>query len=125
LRKLLATLAVVSLLAALAVVAATASGAGDARTAKSGTIRLKDNRFADGSLDIKKGKVNVNSGDRITFVWTGDNTHDVTGIRGGDTKFMSEQTDETGFEYRKTFKKDTTIFCSVHPTTMRFRVNVR
>jgi plastocyanin len=129
-KSLIATLAVMSLLAALAIVASTALGSDSATTAATKTIRVDDDVFTRGSKEFRPGqKYRVAKGTRLVFRWVGSNTHNVTGTRRGREVFASRTTDETGFRYprqgAKTFKRDTTIFCSIHPSTMRFRVDVR
>ena len=129
-KKLIATLAVMSLLAALAIAASTALGSDGASTSATKTIRVDDDVFARGSNEFNPGeKYRVAKGTKLVFRWVGTNTHNVTGVRKGREVFASRDTDETGFRYPqrggKRFRRDTTIFCSVHPSTMRFRVDVR
>jgi plastocyanin len=129
-KKPLATLAVMSLLAALAIAASTALGSDSATTSATKTISVDDNVFARGSNDFDPGdRYRVAAGTKLVFEWVGSNTHNVTGLRKGREVFASRDTDETGFRYpktgAKTFRRDTTIVCTVHPSTMRFKVDVR
>jgi plastocyanin len=129
-KKPIATLVVMSLLAALAVAASTALGSGSATTSAVKTISVDDDVFARGSNEFSPGeRYRVRKGARLVFEWVGSNTHNVTGVRKGREVFASRDSDEAGFRYPRTgakrFRRDTTIFCSIHPSTMRFRVDVR
>ena len=102
-RKLIATLALVSLLAGLAAVAAFAT-----------TPRV--------SWHVGTSKtVKIRHGGKVTWVWTGDSTHNVKG-KG----FKSKSYSTKGKTYTHTFRTKGTfkIVCTFHPGLMKTVVKV-
>ena len=129
-KKLIATLVVLSLIAALAIAASTAGGSERAQAAATKRVGVADDVFMRGDRELRPGyRWNITRGTKFYFVWTGDDTHNVTGLRRGREVFQSRDTDETGFRYPatggKTIRRDTTVICTIHPSTMRIRLNVR
>src|SRR5207248_2237485 len=102
-RKLIATLSVVSLLAGL--LAFTAFASTPRVTWKVGTNKT----------------VKIRHGQRVTRVWGGDAKHNVKG-RG----FKSRSSSRRGFTYTHTFrtKGKFTIVCTFHPGLMKTVVKV-
>jgi plastocyanin len=102
-RKLIATLTVVSLLAGLAAVAALAT-----------TPKV--------SWHIGTSKtVKIHKGQKVTWVWTGDAAHNVKG-KG----FKSSIKSARGATYSHTFRTrgKYTIVCTLHPGAMKTVVKV-
>jgi plastocyanin len=113
-RKLLAALAVVSVLVA-GVAATTAGGA----TKKKLTVTLRDNYFSPKTLTVADGTT-------IYFAWGRggkgtDVEHNVTGTKGNEFEIG----DRSKGIKKKTFTKTTTIYCTIHPTTMKLTVKVK
>jgi plastocyanin len=100
-RKLIATLTVLSLLAALTAVA-----------------------FAAGPVNWKVGSkttVTIKKGGSVKWVFAGDAPHNVSG-----PGFTSKTSSKKGFSFSRVFNKKGTfkIICKVHPTTMKTTVKV-
>jgi plastocyanin len=90
-------------------------GAGMAGAAGPPKVSLGDNFF-------KPTKLTVNAGDKVTFVWTGSNTHNVK-VTSGPEKFKSQN--QSSGTYSHTFVKPGTykIVCTFHPgMTMTLKV---
>jgi plastocyanin len=106
-RKRLLILALVSLFAVAGVLAAQALAA----TKK---VTVGDNFFS-------TSKVTVHKGTKVTWRWTGRNTHNVT------SKGHFHSPTKTSGTYSKTFKsKGTfTVICTIHPSQMRMKVVVK
>jgi plastocyanin len=102
-RKLIATLTVVSLLAGIAAIAA--FGATTSVTWKNPTSKT----------------VKIRKGGTVKWVWTGDSLHNVKG-----TGFKSSFSATKGHTYSHTFRSRGTfkIICQTHPTTMKTVVKV-
>ncbi|HEX8855726.1 MAG TPA: plastocyanin/azurin family copper-binding protein [Thermoleophilaceae bacterium] len=104
-RKLLATLAIVSLIAG--VTAAVALGA-------TKTVRVGDNFFSKKSLTISRGTT-------VKWSWQStDNPHNVAG------KGFKSTVKSSG-SYKHTFRKrgKYIVICQIHPTQMRMTVKVQ
>ena len=124
-KRTLAMLVVIALLAALAVAGAPSSGADEQATQSARTIKVTDNKYKSGGLTISKGAVSVPKNASIAFIWSNTkNRHDVTSRRGGDS-VKSKTTSRAGTRYSHAFKKTTSLYCTVHPTQMKLKVNVR
>jgi len=118
-RKLLATVAVVTALSAVAAVGATVASGSSVHAAKSTTkaVAVRDDFYKPGTLKIKKGTT-------VKWVWDKNdmNDHSVVDTKG---KFQSEEMMTGTFKHK--FKKPGTwhIYCSVHPETMRMTIKVK
>jgi plastocyanin len=120
-RKLIASIALVPL--AAAGYAATASADDPpARKAATKTITLGDNYFRPKALTVKKGTI-------LRFIWGPGHEgtaveHNVTGVKGN--KFTNgEDTTRPDRPYRKRITRNTSIVCTIHPTTMKMTVKVK
>jgi len=102
-RKLIATLSVVSLLAGMAAFAALAS-----------TPKVSWHIGTNKTVKIHKGK-------KVTWVWTGDAPHNVKG-KG----FKSPTKNKKGYTYSHVFrtKGKFKIVCTIHPGLMKTIVKV-
>ena len=107
-RRLLAGGAALALIGALwgglGVAAGAASTTG---TANAASVKLGDNFF-------QPTKLTVTAGTKVTWTWTGSNTHNVT-VVGGPQKFHSG--DQSSGTYTHTMTKVGTyrIVCTFHP----------
>jgi plastocyanin len=118
-RKLLATLALVGLLAALAVAVAGPASGSDAHSAATKIVTVRDNYFSPKTITVPKKTL-------VKFQWGkgGKGTeveHNVTGVKG--ETFHSKDLSKGTYSHR--FKKTTTVYCTVHPTTMKLVVKVK
>jgi plastocyanin len=80
-------------------------------------VNVKDNRFSVKHLTISKGG-------RVTWKWTGYLRHNVT-VRKGPAKFQSKTQVVGTFSHVFTRKGTYTLYCSLHPETMKMTVVVR
>jgi plastocyanin len=101
-RKLIATLVVISLLAGIWAVAALGATSVTWKVPTSKTVK-------------------IHKGGTVKWVWTGDALHNVKGP-GFTSKFSSRK----GHTYSHTFRRRGTfkIICQTHPTTMKTIVKV-
>jgi plastocyanin len=121
-RKLIATLVAVAIPAALGVAtAATASAGGPtAQAAATRTVTIGDNYFSPRTLTVRKGT-------RVRWIWGpgGRGTvvdHNVTAVKGN--RFASPDATKRA-PFVKTITRTTTIYCTLHPTTMKMTIKVR
>ena len=96
-----------ALLLACALGGALAVGAGAAPTAKRAAVQLGDNFF-------QPTKLTVTVGTKVTWTWTGSNTHNVT-VESGPQKFRS--VDQASGTFSRTLTKPGVyhIVCTFHP----------
>jgi plastocyanin len=124
LRKLIATLVVVSLLGGLAVLGVSVATGSDVRAARTKTVKVGDDYFDPEVVRIYRRDI-------VRWVWvdpttrqpgTTGNEHTVTEARN---RFTSEEM--TSGVYRRRFRSTGrfTIICAVHPSTMRMKVVVK
>jgi plastocyanin len=118
-RKLTSALAAAGLLAILAVSAGPASGV-EVHAAATKKVTIMDNFFS-------PKKITVSKGDRVKFYWgkNGKGTevdHDVLGQKG--TKFTGPEKAKGTYTSPK-ITKTTTVFCTIHPTTMKMTIKVK
>jgi plastocyanin len=107
-RKLLLLLAVL----AIAVPAVTVSAIAASKTR---TTSLKDDYFTKGKITVKKGTT-------VVWNWKTDDRHTVTEING---KWGSKETKKGHFTHKFKKKGTFTVYCLVHPTSMRQKVVVK
>ena len=120
-RKSIALLAV---LPVLPFVAASAAADDDPPVTKAATrtITLGDNFFKPKAITIRKGTI-------LKFQWGPDNEgtlveHNVTGVKGN--KFDSTpDTTRPARPFRKRFTRNSTVVCTIHPTTMILKVRIK
>jgi plastocyanin len=112
-------LQVASLIAGLALGAvALPQAAADPDAGASATKRVKV-----GDFFFRKRSVTIQSGDRVRWVWVGNEPHDVTVTRG-PRKFHS-RTKRSGRYRKRLFKRGTYRYiCTVHPIDMSGKVVV-
>ncbi len=103
LRLVVTGLAVVALVGTLGTVSASAS----APAAPKASISLGDNFFQPTSLVVVRGT-------KVTWTWTGANTHNVTVI-GGPQKFHSTNQSSGSFSHTMTKVGTYHIICTFHP----------
>jgi plastocyanin len=116
-RKLIAVLAAAGLTTAVAAGPASADEVHAAATKK---VTLMDNFFSPKKLTVAKG-------DKVKFYWgkNGKGTeveHNVFGQKG--VKFKSKDLVKGTFTTPK-ITKTTTVFCTIHPTTMKLTIKVK
>jgi plastocyanin len=117
-RKLVSLLALVGLLATLAIAAAGPASGSDVRPAATKSVTLYDNYFSPKKLTVKKGT-------KVYFYWgkKGSGTeveHNVFAQKGDKLKSK----DLTKGKIAHRFQKTSTIYCTIHPTTMKLVVKV-
>jgi plastocyanin len=117
-RKPIVALAVFSLLAS-----ATTATAGDppARAAATKKVVVGDNYFSPKKLTVKKGTT-------VRFVWGADGRgtaveHNVTATKGN--RFATADTKLPAKPVQKKITKTTTIYCTIHATTMKLTIKVK
>ena len=101
---------------AVLVIAATAFTAVPAQGAEAVTVgvSVRDDLFSPRTLTVRRGTV-------LRFVWRRTrNPHNVCA-----SGRCSRTTRRSGFVYRRTARRSTTLICTVHPTQMRLRLRVR
>jgi plastocyanin len=107
-RKLLLLLAVL----AVAVPAVTVTAIAATKTK---TTTLKDDYFTKGKLTVKKGTT-------VIWNWHTDDDHTVTEING---RWGSKDTTKGHFKHKFKKKGKFTVYCLVHPTSMRQKITVK
>jgi plastocyanin len=117
-RKLIVALALVSLPAAFASTAT--AGDPPARAAATKTVVVGDNFFSPKNLTVKKGTV-------VRWIWGRDGKgteveHNVTATKGNT--FATEDTTRPTRPVRKKITRTTTVYCTIHPTTMKMTIKV-
>ena len=105
-RKITLSLALAALLAAVAYAATT-------------EVKVKDNFF-------KPDRVEINKGDKVRWVWKGDDVHNVAIKKPGSTKISTASAFKTEGKFTHQFGKTGTwkILCETHPRKMRMKVVV-
>ena len=105
-RGLLLTLVIAGLLAPFAFAATT-------------TVKVKDDFFKPDRVEIKKG-------DRVKWVWRGDNVHNVAIKKPGTNTIVRASEFKTEGRFRHKFRKTGTwkVLCETHPDDMRMKVIV-
>ncbi len=84
------------------------------------TVKVKDDFF-------KPDRVAIDKGDRVKWVWRGDNPHNVA-IKKPDSRRVARRSAiKTDGRFRHKFRRVGTwrILCEVHPRNMRMKVIVR
>jgi plastocyanin len=117
-RKLIAVVAVVPVLAVFAVDAS--AGDPPAHAAATKNVVIGDNFFSPKTLKVKKGTF-------VQWVWGKGNKgtaveHNVTGIKGN--KFASPDTTRPAKPFRRKITQTTTVYCTIHSTTMKLTIKV-
>lgn len=123
--KKIFTGAIALTLAAVLMVGASAAPADDVTASggakKKAKVQVGNNFFSPENVKLKrKGK--------ITFKWDGGGApHDVTKLKGPGGSFGSDTTSQSGFKYKKKFKKKGkyTLYCTIHPSSMVMKVKVK
>jgi plastocyanin len=83
--------------------------------AASKTTSLQDDFFSKGKLTVKKGTT-------VVWTWHTSDEHTVTDLNG---RFGSKQTTKGKFKHRFAKKGRFTVYCLVHPTSMRQKIVVK
>jgi plastocyanin len=111
-RKLVLSLTAASLIAGFAVAGASAAP-GHAAAAK--RISVRDDHYTPNSVRLRRGAA-------VLWAWQGRHSHTVSDRRGR----FSSKTQKRG-SYTHTFARAGTysLYCKVHPQTMRMKVIVR
>jgi plastocyanin len=117
-RKLFVTLAAVALLVAFAAPAVAGHPPARAAAAKTRTVTIGDNYFSPKTLKVKRNTT-------VKWVWgpKGQGTeveHNVTATRG--QRFASK--DLVRGAFKRTITRNTTIYCTLHATTMKMQIKV-
>jgi plastocyanin len=114
-RTLLSLFAVVALLAVAAAFGAMLASGSDEPTAHASLegVRVGDNFFS-------RPRVNASRGETVRWIWVGENRHNITSLSG--TRLRSS-TMRSGTYSRRIFR-DTRYICTIHPNSMRGRINV-
>jgi len=121
-RKTIALLAALPVLPLVAVNASASDDDPPVRKAATRTVELGDNFFKPKSITVRKNTI-------LKFVWGPDNAgtadfHNVAGVRGN--KFdATEDTMKPSRPFRKRFTKNSTVVCTIHPTTMILKVKIK
>jgi plastocyanin len=118
----MAVVAVVPVLAVAAVASAGAS-AGDppAHAAATKTVVVGDNYFSPKTLSVAKGTF-------VQWTWGKGNRgttveHNVTATKGNT--FASGDTAKPARPFRRKITKTTTVYCTIHSTTMKMTIKVK
>jgi plastocyanin len=82
-------------------------------------VKVKDNFF-------KPKRVEIQKGDKVRWVWKGDNIHNVAIKKPGKTNVAKRSEFKTDGKFSYTFGKVGTwkILCETHPENMRMKVIV-
>ena len=83
-------------------------------------VKVKDNFF-------KPDRVEINKGDKVRWVWKGDNVHNVAIKKPGSNNISTASAFKTDGKFTRRFRKVGTwkILCETHPRNMRMKVVVR
>jgi plastocyanin len=118
-RKLLAVVAVVPVVGVVAVASASA-GDPPARAAATRTVVIGDNYFSPKTVSVTKGTY-------VQWTWGKGNRgtaveHNVTATKGNT--FASGDTAKPAKPFRRKITKTTTVYCTIHSTTMKMTIKV-
>jgi plastocyanin len=83
-------------------------------------VLVKDNFF-------KPDEVTIDKGDRVTWLWRGDNVHNVALKKPGSNSISRASEFKTKGSFTHKFRRVGTwrVLCETHPRKMRMRVIVR
>lgn len=83
-------------------------------------VKVKDNFF-------KPDRVVIQKGDKVRWVWRGDDVHNVALKRPGSSKITARSAFKTEGRYTFKFRRvgKWRVLCETHPDEMRMRVIVR
>jgi plastocyanin len=107
-RKLTLLLALLAIAVPAVTVSAVAAG-------KTKTTYLKDDYFNRAKLTIKKNTT-------VIWKWNTEDDHTVTDIKG---RWGSRETTHGRFKHKFKKKGKFTVYCLVHPTSMRQKITVK
>ena len=109
------------MITALALIAALAVGPVPASAGKGSTkVKVGNNFFS-------PKKKTVSRGTTVKFKWSGGAPHNVTKTRGPGGDFRSRTTSKSGVNFKKKFKRRGTykMICTIHPDSMKLKLQVR